>query len=131
MITSPNVDFVPEPYVFEEEDVRARADSHFGLVDCFQWPQLYDKEYEYSVCIPRKDTVPTLEIAWYNLTRDDFIIPDGSQFAVGMLQDAIIKKFEYLCQLLYGRYRSLRTPCTSAARVVLGGRMGTARHEVQ
>ena len=78
MITTPNVDFVPEPHIFEEEDICVRADGRFGLVDCFQWPQVYHKDYEYVLCIPRQDTVPTLGIAWYNLTRDDFIIPNGS-----------------------------------------------------
>ena len=130
MITTPNVDFVPEPHIFEEEDICARADGRFGLVDCFQWPQVYHKDYEFALCIPRQDTVPTLGIVWYNLTRDDFIIPDGSQFVVGMLQDSIITKFEELCQLLYSRYRNLRTERT-AARIVLDGRMGTARHEVK
>ena len=85
VITSPNVTFVPEPHIFEEEDILPRADGRFGLVDCFQWPQLYEKEYDHSVCVPRKGTLPTLDIAWYNLTRDDFIIPAGSKFAVGTL----------------------------------------------
>ncbi|KIM51788.1 hypothetical protein SCLCIDRAFT_49892, partial [Scleroderma citrinum Foug A] len=56
VIISPNVDFVPEPLIFEDEDLQPCADGHFGLVDCFQWPQLHDKEYKYSVCIPRKDS---------------------------------------------------------------------------
>ncbi|KAF8433959.1 hypothetical protein L210DRAFT_872483, partial [Boletus edulis BED1] len=49
--TSPNMSYVPEPHN-EEEELHARADGRFGAVDCFQWPQLHCKEYEYAVCIP-------------------------------------------------------------------------------
>ncbi|KIM69235.1 hypothetical protein SCLCIDRAFT_93854, partial [Scleroderma citrinum Foug A] len=56
VITSPNVDFVPELHIFGDEDLQPHADGHFGLVDCFQWPQLYNREYQYSVCIPQKDS---------------------------------------------------------------------------
>lgn len=128
VITSPNVTFVPEPHIFEEEDILPRADSRFGLVDCFQWPQLYEKEYDHSVCIPRKGTLPTLDIAWYNLTRDDFIILAGSKFAVGTLRDATIKKFEDLCRILIGCHHTLQTQST--AKVVLRHRVASARHEV-
>ncbi|KAI6041022.1 hypothetical protein EDC04DRAFT_2989156 [Pisolithus marmoratus] len=30
VITSPNVDFVPEPHIFREEDLQPHADGHFG-----------------------------------------------------------------------------------------------------
>ena len=102
MITSPNIDFVPEPLIFEDKDLQPCADGCFGLVDCFQWPQLHDKEYEYSVCIPQKDSVPSLAIAWHDLTRDDFVIPTDSKPVVGMLRDTIVKEFEQLLQLLRG-----------------------------
>ena len=100
MITSPNVDFVLEPHIFEGKDLQPCADGHFGLVDCSQWPQLYDKEYRYSVCIPRKDSVPSLAIAWYDLTRDDFVIPTGFKSVVGTLGDRRVKDFKHLLHLL-------------------------------
>ena len=109
MITSPNVDFVPEPHLFEEDELRPRANGHFGLVDCFQWPQNYEKEYEYSVCIPHKDSLLTHAVAWYNPTRDDFIIPPGSKFAVGMLRDAKVKEFEQLHHFLRNCHHLLRS----------------------
>ncbi|KIN95984.1 hypothetical protein M404DRAFT_164493 [Pisolithus tinctorius Marx 270] len=52
VITSPNVDFILELYIFEEVNLCPHADSQFILVDCFQWPQTYEKNYEYAVCIP-------------------------------------------------------------------------------
>ncbi|KIN98410.1 hypothetical protein M404DRAFT_157843, partial [Pisolithus tinctorius Marx 270] len=52
VITSPNVDFIPEPYIFEEVDLYPHADSQFSLVNCFQWQQTYKKNYEYAICIP-------------------------------------------------------------------------------
>ena len=78
VITLPNVDFVLEPHLFKGDELCPHANGHFGLVDCFQWPQNYEKEYEYSVCIPRKDSLPTHAVTWYNPTCHDFIIPPGS-----------------------------------------------------
>ncbi|KIO03541.1 hypothetical protein M404DRAFT_145593, partial [Pisolithus tinctorius Marx 270] len=63
VITSPNMDFVKEPYIFEEEELCCRADSRLGVVDCFQWPQTHEKQYEYLICIPQKHSIPTLQIA--------------------------------------------------------------------
>ena len=77
--------FCPGASPFKDDELRPHANGCFGLVDCFQWLQNYEKEYKYLVCIPRKDSLPTHAIAWYNPTRDDFIIPPGSKFAVGML----------------------------------------------
>jgi len=128
VITSPNVDFVPEPHIFEDENLQPRADGRFGLVDCSQWPQLYDKEYQYSVCIPRKDSVPSLAIAWYDLTRDDFVIPTGSKSAVGTLGDRRVKDFEYLLQLLHGRQHHLQG--RTAVKEILSVRMSSAQHGV-
>ena len=76
------------------------ADAHSGLIDCFQWPQKYDKDYVFAICIPQKDTILSPEIMWYTLTADDFIIPTGSKFAVGMLREAKVKAFEELLQHL-------------------------------
>ncbi|KIM50860.1 hypothetical protein SCLCIDRAFT_144552, partial [Scleroderma citrinum Foug A] len=85
VITSPNVDYVLEPHIFDDQEHHPRADGRFGLVDCFQWPQKYDKDYVFAICIPQKDTILSLEIVWYTPTADDFIIPAGSKFAVGTL----------------------------------------------
>jgi hypothetical protein len=48
VITTPNMDWVPELHN-DDSELRARADGHFGLEDCFQWPQKYCKEFEYAV----------------------------------------------------------------------------------
>ncbi|KAI6141452.1 hypothetical protein BKA82DRAFT_159358, partial [Pisolithus tinctorius] len=89
VITSPNMDFVKEPYIFEEEELCCCADGCLGVVDCFQWPQTHEKQYEYSICIPQKHSIPTLQIVWYDPTPSDFVVPTGSQFAVGTLQNAL------------------------------------------
>ncbi|KIN96780.1 hypothetical protein M404DRAFT_162293, partial [Pisolithus tinctorius Marx 270] len=52
VIMSPNVDFILEPYIFEEVDLCPCDDGRFSLVNCFQWPQTYEKNYKYAVCIP-------------------------------------------------------------------------------
>ncbi|KAF8834001.1 hypothetical protein BDN67DRAFT_1016972 [Paxillus ammoniavirescens] len=41
-ITSPNVGWVPRPFLFKDEPVQARTDGCFGTVNIYQWPQLYN-----------------------------------------------------------------------------------------
>jgi hypothetical protein len=74
IISTPNMTFVPEPHLGVEE-LRIRADGRLGPADCFQWPQLYCKEYEYAVCIRRKEyhVLPDpLGWAWYTPSLADF-----------------------------------------------------------
>ena len=67
------MEFVPEPHV-DTEELRARAGGRFGTADCFQWPQDYVKEYEYAVCIPRRESYKAPNHfcwAWYTPTFED------------------------------------------------------------
>ncbi|KAF8833562.1 hypothetical protein BDN67DRAFT_1017405 [Paxillus ammoniavirescens] len=50
-ITSPNVGWVPRPFLFEDKPVQAHADGRFGTVDIYQWLQLYDNQWPWSVAI--------------------------------------------------------------------------------
>ena len=62
--TSLNMPFIPEPHNSDEE-LRACADGHFGPVDCFQWPQVYCKKYEYTICICWNDHHPSPDpLSW-------------------------------------------------------------------
>ncbi|KAI6141461.1 hypothetical protein BKA82DRAFT_125612 [Pisolithus tinctorius] len=51
-ITSPNADFVPEPFLFKRKTIMLCHNSRFGHIDCFQWPQLYAEHYMWAGCIP-------------------------------------------------------------------------------
>ncbi|KAI6153195.1 hypothetical protein BKA82DRAFT_166202, partial [Pisolithus tinctorius] len=108
VITSPNMDFVKEPYIFEEEELCCHADGHLGVVDCFQWPQTHEKQYEYLICIPQKHSIPTLQIAWYDPTPSDFVVPTSSQFAVGTLQSAKVTAFKEALQSLCSCHHTLQ-----------------------
>ncbi|KAG1832372.1 hypothetical protein EV424DRAFT_1533542 [Suillus variegatus] len=91
VITTPNMDWVPEFHHDDSDEVRVRADGGFGVVDCFQWPQIHCKEFEYAVCIPRKDTASIdLQFAWYTPTSEDFVIQTRTVFAVGTLSSHIV-----------------------------------------
>ncbi|KAG1747790.1 uncharacterized protein EDB91DRAFT_1048453, partial [Suillus paluster] len=97
VITTPNMDWVPELQNDNLDELKARADGHFGVVDCFQWLQMFCKEFEYAVCIPRKDTSPfSLQSAWYTPTTADFVIQPGTAFAVGTLHSYIINGIDNL-----------------------------------
>ena len=108
VITSPNVNYVPQAYIFEDEDLHVRADDHFGLVDCFQWPQLYARDYSHSVCILRKDSLTSHAIAWYTPTPDDFVTPVGSSSTVGLLPEPQVNLFDQLFKLLRGRHHPIK-----------------------
>ena len=125
MITSPNTNYVPESHIFEDEDLRPRADGRFGLVDCFQWPQIYELQHAYAVCIPRQDTLPSLKVVWYTPTSNDFEVLPGSKSAVGTLRQEKITSFEELLQVLRSRGHHIRKRCD-----VLKARMRTAEHDV-
>ncbi|KIJ08168.1 hypothetical protein PAXINDRAFT_18677 [Paxillus involutus ATCC 200175] len=96
VITSPNADWIPEPHCFQIEELRVRADGHFGYQDCFQWPQAYSEKFEYAVCIPnpqkmreQEDPTKTLWELW-TPTEDDFeLIDPQSPFRVGKLKRSI------------------------------------------
>ncbi|KAG1883232.1 hypothetical protein F4604DRAFT_1920416 [Suillus subluteus] len=91
VITTPNMDWVPELHNDDIEELMAQADGCFGAADCFQWPQMYCKEFEYAVCIPRKDTSSIdLQFAWFTPTTADFAIQPGTAFAVGTLHSHIV-----------------------------------------
>jgi hypothetical protein len=96
VITTPNMDWVLELHN-DDSELRARADGRFGLEDCFQWPQKYCKEFEYAVCIPRKETSSIdLQFAWYSPTTEDFVTHAGTAFAVGTLRSHIVDGIDNL-----------------------------------
>ncbi|KAG1776143.1 hypothetical protein EV702DRAFT_1046313 [Suillus placidus] len=91
VITTPNMDWVLELYNDDSEELRTQADGRFGVVDCFQWPQMYCKEFKYAVCIPHKDTSSIdLQFTWYTPTAADFVIQPGTAFAVSTLHSHIV-----------------------------------------
>ena len=100
VITSPNIKYVPQAHIFYDKDLHAQADSYFGLMDCFQWPQSYVKDYSHAVCIPWKDTLPTYTIAWYTPTHNNFVTAAGSLPSVGLLQEDSVQMLEQLFKLL-------------------------------
>lgn len=111
VITTPNAHFVPEFHHFEEEDVQARADGRFGVIDCFQWPQAYDDAFCHSVCIPRKEAFPfphPLHWAWFTPSQDDLKLIPGNSFPVGTLAPDKVDGLRSLLELVNKRVRDYR-----------------------
>ncbi|KAG1776276.1 hypothetical protein EV702DRAFT_971524 [Suillus placidus] len=103
VITTPNMQFIPKFHHFEEENVQARADGRFSVVDCFQWPQAYDNIFCNSVCIPRKEAYPfphPLHWAWYTPEQKDFKTIPGNLFPVGTLASDKVEGLESLLKLV-------------------------------
>ncbi|KAI6101783.1 hypothetical protein F5141DRAFT_1065757 [Pisolithus sp. B1] len=89
-IMSPNVSFVPQPFIFEGARVEPLCDRWFGHINCFQWPKLYTECYVWSTCIPRKSAHRDdlmWKWLWWNVTQsvEDFILERGSAFKVGRI----------------------------------------------
>ncbi|KAN0087917.1 hypothetical protein V8E55_006538 [Tylopilus felleus] len=105
--STPNMTFVPEPHNGEEE-LRARADGHFGMADCFQWPQLYCNQYCYTVYICRKEhyTAPdSLSWAWYRPMLKDFDPLTHAAFQVGKLKEEKAIGIASLHQIVSDHYK--------------------------
>ncbi|KIJ06197.1 hypothetical protein PAXINDRAFT_20596 [Paxillus involutus ATCC 200175] len=72
VITSLNADFIPKPFVFKEALLQPLQDGHFGIYNCFQWPQLHFQIYKWALFISRKETSCNNAIqkwCWWNLTQ--------------------------------------------------------------
>ncbi|KAF9231538.1 hypothetical protein BU15DRAFT_14961, partial [Melanogaster broomeanus] len=97
VITSPNNDWVPQPFLFEDAPVQARADGRLGTVDSFQWPQLYTAGYPWVVAVKRNFNFADEPLAavWYTPSYDDFVQIQNSALPIGSLQphklDALAK----------------------------------------
>ena len=105
VITSPNSDFVPEPFVFDDAVMELKRDGRFGFVDYFQWPQLHVEQYIWSVCIPwqvayRDD--PLWSLVWWNTGRSpsEFVLEQGSAFEVGRVHPSKFRELEAVYQCL-------------------------------
>ncbi|KAG1795442.1 uncharacterized protein HD556DRAFT_1235591 [Suillus plorans] len=132
VITMPNMDFVPQFHHFEEENVQARADGRFGVIDCFQWPQAYDNIFCNSVCIPRKELYPfphTLHWAWFTPDQKDFKAIPGNSFPVGTLASDKVEGLESLLKMADKRVQDWRANRQGKNDVIVN-RVASLRHGI-
>ena len=99
IITSPNCNFIPEPFCFKDDHIVPLHDGRFGLIDCFQWPQLHAEQYIWSMCIPRQAAYrddPIWSILWWNMSQspDKFVLEQGSAFKVGQVHKLKFQQLE-------------------------------------
>ena len=101
--------FIPEPHD-DKEELCARADGRFGTADCFQWPQLYCKQFEYGICIPQREHHPHPDLltwAWYTPTLKDFVVLSTAAFAVGKLKQEKASGIASLHPIISDQYTAL------------------------
>lgn len=79
VLTSPNVDFIPEP-VLDRIQVLVRQDGRFGVEDPIQWPQLFSTTWSHYALIQRQPTDPNAphQPIWWKPSRKDFVPIHGS-----------------------------------------------------
>ena len=105
--------------------LKMKTFNAMGLVNCFQWPQIYELQHVYAVCIPWQDTLPFLKIVWYTSMSNDFKVLPGSKSTVSTLQQEKVKSFKELLQVLHSHGRHIWKWCD-----VLKAQMCTAEHNV-
>ena len=97
VITSPNVAYIPQPYVGLIRVVM-RSDFRYGENDPFQWPQPFDEQLPF-LCAIRHPYPSDHRYApiWWTPSRDDFDIVEGSAFtSLGLLKRTAIAPLEHL-----------------------------------
>ncbi|KAG1819998.1 hypothetical protein EV424DRAFT_1323178 [Suillus variegatus] len=132
VITTPNMHFVPEFHHFDEEDLQARADGRFGVIDCFQWPQSYDDTFCHAVCIPRKEAFPfphPLHWAWFTPSQDDLKSIPGNSFPVGTLAPDKVDGLQSLLKLAEQRVRDYRKDQPDRGQIIYS-RLLYLRHAI-
>ncbi|KAF9034606.1 hypothetical protein BJ165DRAFT_1534043 [Panaeolus papilionaceus] len=74
LCTSPNQHHIPLP-ILHEDDVRLRANLHYGTADHTLWPQFVTPNTSHFATMPRKPVNPnhTLAVIWWDPPPADFL----------------------------------------------------------
>ena len=113
-ITSPNCDFVPEPFVGRVV-IAMRADYRYGPPDLILWPQVLLENFEYLSAIPRKVAAsdPRAPI-WSDPREDDFRVIQGCEFkTLGLFKSTSLQPFAKLVYELSQRIGGRPGPAPS------------------
>ncbi|KAF9232466.1 hypothetical protein BU15DRAFT_29863, partial [Melanogaster broomeanus] len=104
VITSPNMTFIPKPFLFEKAELRPLRDGRFGVIDVFQWPQLHSDQFAFSACIPRKSADSdndAFALLWWTPSTAEFVKEKGCVYDIGRLSSSMLQSFAllHLCLL--------------------------------
>ena len=93
IVTSPNMDWIPD-LTLDTSYVSIRQDGRFYVHDFTLWPQWYFAGTYYLPYVRRRPSDIELaghpyRLAWYNMTRADFVQEPGSLTEVGMLKESL------------------------------------------
>ena len=111
--TLPNMPFIPEPHN-DDKELCAQSDGQFGVMNFFQWPQLYYQEYQFMVCIHQSDRHPSpdpLSWAWYRPTLEDFEPLRHAAFLIRKLNQNKAVGIASLCSIVNTRYADWKKTC--------------------
>lgn len=111
LVTTPNMDFIPEPFVGRVK-VSMRRDHRYGPVDPIQWPQMCSRTFEYLCAVRRR--VPAsdrLASIWWDPQEVDFRIQEGAMFkTLGFFRPSAIRPLEHLVHELSSAIRQRPEP---------------------
>ncbi|OJA12179.1 hypothetical protein AZE42_11275, partial [Rhizopogon vesiculosus] len=90
----------------------------------------YCKEFEYAVCIPRKETSSIdLQFTWYSPTTDDFVTQAGTAFAIGTLHSHIIDGIDNLLTIACKRVEPWQADWIGKKDIVLN-MLSSLKHDI-
>jgi hypothetical protein len=98
-------------YYFDPQPLRARADGHFGLEDCWQHPQVWVEKFGWAPAIMRKPSALVLpdhryHFLWWTPVLADYVLLQGSAFAdFGKLNQDAMKHLKDLQVFISKRVR--------------------------
>jgi hypothetical protein len=96
IMTLPNTSYIPLHRLHNPEALCLRADGHFGLKDCFQYPQAFSEKHPWATCITCKpmeqDLLSRIYTAlWATPTKTSFVLEKGCAFAnMGRLEKLVV-----------------------------------------
>jgi len=97
VVTSPNMDWIPD-FKLYGQDLRARKDGRFGMLDFTVWPQMFSPELPHLPFVLRRPDESELQehplsFLWWNIQLRHFELEPGQLFVgLGRLKGTIADK---------------------------------------
>ncbi|KAL0566788.1 hypothetical protein V5O48_015215 [Marasmius crinis-equi] len=105
LVTTPNMNILYEPPI-NLRKVRLRRDNHFGSDDPLFYPQPFDRQAAFRVCIRVEypdPTLPQLDTAFKISGVDDFV-KSPSFRGIGCLHRALLDRFITLTENIFAKF---------------------------
>lgn len=106
VITSPNAEFIPQPF-YGLRELHRFPDGMYGADDFVQWPQMYSDFYPWMSIIRRPTLDGEMSVMWRKVVAEDFVRhgPPGSK--MGTLNTPFLEDLEPVVDAMCTRIHTL------------------------